>query len=178
MEINKNIKKQWERLFEYYKSKGLLKRECKGVSEEKVKEFEEHFNVSLPKDFIDSHRICDEIYIFDTSEKIGWLGEEDIYSFEDIKYKWYNLFLVNDQISEYAQDIGWNKNWIVFYDYGTWFSAVLDTTTGKVYCYENETSEYTLWANSYEEWLEMAVDEVLKYGELRLEVMEKLLGIE
>ena len=176
MEVDKNIKKQWERLFKYYA--GNLSKKCEGATEEKIAEVEKEFGVQLPKAFADSFRICDERYIFNTSEKKGWLGEHDIYSLNDRKYNWYNLFQVNRQISTYAKDIGWNKNWIQFYDYETWFSAVLDTVTGKIYCYENETGEYIIWANSYEEWLEMAVDEVLKHGEIRLELIEKLMGIE
>jgi len=175
MELNTKVNTQWERLFKYYKND--ITKECKGASEEKIAEFEKEFKVTLPKAFADSLRICDERYIFNTSEKKGWFGENDIYSLNNTKYDWYNLFQVNKQIATYATDIGWNKDWIEFYDYGTWFSAVLDTVTGKIYCYEIETGEHVIWANSYEEWLKMAVDEVLEHGEIRLEVLEKLLGI-
>jgi hypothetical protein len=178
MELNTKVKEQWQRLFDFYKNSGLLVKKCKGTTEEKIAEFENEFKVILPKAFADSFRICDERYIFNTSEKKGWFGENDVYSLNNTKYDWYNLFQVNRQIATYAKDIGWNKNWIEFYDYGTWFGAVLDTVTGKIYCYEIETGEHVIWANSYEEWLEMAVDEVVQYGELRLETMEKLLNIE
>jgi hypothetical protein len=178
MEKNISINEQWQRLFNYYRSNGLLLKKCKGASEEQIMEFENEFKIKLPKTFAESLKICDERYILNSSKKVGWLGEDDMYSLTNRKYDWYNLFQVNRQIATYAKDIGWNKNWIQFYDYGTWFSAVLDTVTGKIYCYENETGAYVLWANSYEEWLEMAVDEVVKYGELRLETIEKLLGIE
>lgn len=178
MDVNTKVEEEWQRLFDYYEKIGLLSRKCKGAKEEEIVKFEKKFQVTLPQSFVDSFMVCDERYILDTSKKRGWFGEDDMYSLNDTKYGWYNLFQVNSQMATYAKDIGWNKKWIKFYDYGTWFSAVLDTVTGKIYCHENETGKYVLWAKTYEEWLKMAVDEVLEYGELRLEIIEKLLGIE
>jgi len=176
LEINKNIKKQWERLFTYYKQKGLLIKECKGATQDDINKLYNEFGLNLPDAFVDSCRICDERYIFDTNEKKGWIGEDDLYSLGNTYYDFYNLFVINKEMRIYYEF--WRDEWIVFYDNGTWISAILDINTGKVYCFDNETGEYVLWTNTYEEWLEMAVDEVVQYGELRLETMEKLLGIE
>jgi cell wall assembly regulator SMI1 len=176
MELNTKVKEQWQRLFDFYQNSGLLVKKCEGATEEKITEVEKEFGVTLPKAFADSFRICDERYIFNTYEKKGWFGEDDHYSLSGMFYGYYNLLVTNKEMRIY--DEYWKDEWIVFYDYGTWFSAVLDTVTGKIYCHEAETGKYVIWANSYEEWLEMAVDEVVKYGELRLETMEKLLGIE
>ncbi len=176
MEVDETIKELWEKLFQYYNKK-LIKK-CQGATEEKISEVETTFNIKLPKEFADSFRICDERYILDGSKKIGWLGEDDLYSLSNTKYDWYNLLEINKQIRSYAQDIGWSRKWIQFYDYGTWFAAVLDTGTGKVYCYNIETGEYALWKNSYKEWFEMAVNEVINHGEIKLEAIEKMFGIQ
>jgi len=178
MEANTTVSIQWKRLQNYYEKKGLFDKVCQGTTKEKIAEFESIFGVKLPQGFRESFLICDELYVLNTNAKRGWFGEDELYSFGSKKYDWYNIFDVNRQIRSYANDIGWSKKWIEFYSYGTWYCAILDTETGKVYCYDNETGEYVLWTNTYEEWLKMAVDEVIQYGELRLETMEKLLGIE
>ena len=178
MEANTTISIQWERLYKYYQQKDLLNKVCQSTIKEKIAEFESSFEINFPQDFRESFLICDERYILKTNEKKGWLGENELYSFSSNKYDWYNIFEVNKQIFSFANDIGWNKKWIQFYDYETWYSAVLDTETGKVYCYENETGINVLWANSFTEWFKMAVDEVIQYGELRIETMENLLGLE
>ncbi len=173
MQVNKNIKKQWERLFKYYE--GNLTHKCKGASEEKIIEVEKEFGVTLPKAFADSFRICDERYIFNVSEKKGWFGEHDHYSLTNIFYGGYNLLEANKEVRLYAED--WKDEWISFYTYEGWYDAILDTGTGNIYLKSTTDVEYIIWANSYEEWLEMAVDEVVEHGEIRLEVIEKLLGI-
>ena len=172
MDLDNKIVSLWERLFKYYEN--IISKKCKGASEEKILEVEKEFGVKLPKAFADSFRICDERYIFNTPGKRGWLGESDLYSLETC-YDWNNLIDINKLYRTLHVD--WKDEWIAFYDYGTWFIAVLDTVTGKVYCFDNETGERIIWKNSYEEWLEMAVDEVLKYGKLRLEPIEELMGI-
>ena len=173
MESDKTIKELWEKLFQYYN--GKLTKKCQGATEGKIAEVEKVFNVKLPKEFADSFRICDDRYILYTSKKRGWFGEDDLYSLSNTKYGGYNLLQANKlKVTYYTE---WNKNWIEFYDYGTWYSAVLDTITGKIYCYNNETGDYVVWSNSYKEWFGMAVNEVLKYGEIRLEPIEKMFGI-
>ena len=174
MEVDKNIKKQWERLFKYYA--GNLRKKCEGATEKKIAEVEKEFGVQLPKAFADSFRICDERYIFNTSEKKGWFGEHDHYSLTSIFYGGYNLLEINKEIRIYAED--WKDEWISFYNYEGWYDAILDTKTEQIYLKSTAENEYIIWANTYEEWLEMAVDEVLKHGEIRLELIEKLMGIE
>ena len=176
MELNTKVKEQWQRLFDYYKNNGLLVKKCVGATEDKIVEVEKEFGVKLPKAFADSFRICDERYILDTFKKIGWFGEHELYSLGGMFYGGYNLILTNKELRVY--DEKWKDEWIAFYDYETWFYAILDTKTGQVYLKSATENEYIIWANSYEEWLKMAVDEVVQYGELRLETMEKLLGID
>jgi hypothetical protein len=174
LEIDKNVKKQWERLFRYYE--GNLTKKCEGATEEKIIEVEKEFGVTLPKAFADSFRVCDERYIFNTYEKKGWFGEHDHYSLSGMFYGSYNLLVTNKEMRIY--DDHWKDEWIVFYDYETWFYAILDTKTGQVYLKSATENEYIIWADTYEKWLEMAVDEVLKHSEIRLELIEKLMGIE
>lgn len=174
MEVDENIKQQWERLFNYYEDN--LTKKCKGASEEKIVEVEREFKVKLPKAFADSFRICDERYIFNTSEKKGWFGEHEHYSLSKTYYEYYNLIEINKDMRVY--DEKWKDEWIAFYDYETWFYAIIDTKTGKIYLESSEGGNKIVWANSYEEWLKMVVDEVVKYGELRLDTIQKLLSIE
>jgi len=167
MKFNKNIQKEWNKLFKKYENS--LVKECKGTDKRKILEVEETFGVS----FIDSFYICDERYIFDSYK--GWLGEFDLYSLTNGHDNYFNLIERNKELREY--DSHWKEEWIAFYDYETWFYAILDTKTKQVYLQSSTDIEYIVWANSYEEWFEMVVDEVIEYGELRLETIENLLGI-
>jgi len=173
MELNTQVKEQWNRLFKYYENN--LTKKCKGASYKRIIEVENEFNVNLPKSFVDSFRICDERYIFNTSKKHGWFGEHEHYSIDNIYYDWYNLVIVNREMREYAEY--WKDEWIVFYSYESWFDVILDTKTGQVYLKSATDDNYIIWADSYEKWLKMVVDEVIQYGELRLETIEKLLEI-
>jgi len=173
MELNEIVKKQWERLFGYYE--GEVKTKCKGASEEQIEAFEKEFDIILPKAFSDSFRICDERFILKDKTK-GFFGKSELYSLKNSYYGYFNLMDINKEMRIY--DEKWKDEWIVFYDYETWFYGILNTRTGQIYLKSATENEYIIWANSYEEWLEMAVDEVLEHGEIRLEVLEKLLGIE
>jgi len=174
MDVNYNIKKQWERLFKYYKND--LEKKCQGVTEKYILEVEMEFEIKLPKEFSDSFRICNERFTLNTSKKKGWFGEHDHYSIGETYYGYYDLIEINKNMRVYNEY--WKDEWIAFYDYETWFYAVLDTKTGQVYLESAEGGNKIVWANSYKEWLEMAVNEVLEHGEIRLELIEKLMGIE
>jgi hypothetical protein len=174
VEVDTNVKKQWERLFKYYESS--LTKKCQGTTEDEIVKVEKEFNVTLPKEFSDSFRVCNERYVLNTSEKKGWFGEHDHYSLSKTYYGYYELIEINRDMRMY--DEKWKDEWIAFYDYETWFYAILDTKTKQVYIKSATENEYIIWANSYEEWLKMAVDEVLEHGEIRLELIQRLMGIE
>lgn len=176
MEINKNIEKQWGRLFKYYEQS--LTKKCKGATEEELRQAEKELGVNFPKAFSDSFKICDERYLFGQNGKIGWFGQYDHFSLNHGYGNFYNLIEVNNQLRTYDPTHKEKTKWVTFYTYETWFYVILDTENEHIYLREAEDSSYIKWANSYEEWLEMAVDEVLEYGELRLESIEKFFGIE
>jgi hypothetical protein len=170
MELNKQVKEQWERLFKHYENN--MTKKCEGATEEKIREVEETFSLKLPKAFADSFRICDDRYILKDTN-LGFFGDWELYSITHEYHGYHNLITLNKDMREY----GGKDEWIVFYDYETWFHVILDTKTGQIYLKAVEDLEYIIWANSYEEWLKIAVDEVIEHGEIRLELIEGLLGI-
>ena len=172
MPINKGVKKQWERLFDYYKDE--LVKQCKGATEEQIAKAESELGVKFPKSFADFFRVCDERFILKDKSR-GFLGKSDIYPLCNTYYDGFNLIHINKEIRIY--DESWKNEWIAFYDYETWFEGILDTKTEKIFLSSTEDIKPVLWANSFEEWFKMVVDEVLEYGELRLETIEKKLNI-
>jgi hypothetical protein len=48
---------------------------------------------------------------------------------------------------------------------------------GEVLCLCVEDGSISRWANSYEEWFELVVEETLTYGELRISTIESLLSM-
>ena len=180
MQINKNIENLWSKLFEYWlkKKPDLMKEPFNQATEEDIDSLKAALELKFPNDFLDSFRVCNENYrINNDDEWLSLLGGNryilnDINNTNDIIYIYNEFIVYNDE---------WEKNWIAFYDWNGNYYAILDTnetTFGKIYCYSIESGQLQVWANSYEEWLEMAVDEVLEYGELRLETIEAALGIQ
>lgn len=171
------IEENWERLYDYWSKKypKLSKNKCIGASENELKQAEKELGVNFPKAFSDSFKICDERYLFGQNGEIGWFGQDDHFSIKHTYFDYFNIVQVNKEMRKY--DTYWKKEEIAFYTYETWYYFAIDVNTGKIYAYKAEEVEGKLFANSYEEWFEIAVDEVLEYGELKLESIEKFFGI-
>jgi len=112
---------------------------------------------------------CDEIFKLSKDYYAHFSKEEDIFPWNEI----YGIKNIPQK---------WSEKFIVFLDNNCEIYVLLDMREGEregqVLIVDIEAGILAFWASSYEEWFEMVVDEVLQYGELRVETMEKLLGIE
>jgi len=177
MNIDNTIYQQWERLFKYYGTK--LTSKCEGVKDEDIHKVEKELGVSFPKTFSDSFKICDQRLLFGSEKEYkGWLGKYDLFSIKNSYDNLYNLVEANRKLRIYDPTHREKVNWVVFYTYEFSYYVILDTNNGYIYLREAEEMDFIKWADSYEEWFKIIVDEVVKYGELRLETIEELIDIE
>ena len=175
MNNSKKIEKIWDKMFEYWK-KIESKPYCNKATNEEIEKFQKTLKLELPNSFVNSLKICN-------GEKIDILYEKkynDLIEnnpYEDIKLGIIGLFDIN-KILEYryiAEDTP--NDWIpLAYWYGA-YVAILDTrkdTFGQVLLGVEELGVYKVWANNYEEWLEIVSNEVIKNGEIKEEFLEKI----
>jgi hypothetical protein len=191
------MKKNWERLFAYWANnqiefwhngkieKFVADTKCVGANISEIDKIKHYYNINIPNALLDSLLICNESnrwfgfngwgLLYGTKEMIDTsMSFENSPKNESGFYKFVGMGITNPATI-------FPKKWIPIFDWnGKYFVALdmLSSNKGQVIIISVEDSVVLKWANSYEEWFEMVVDEVVKYGELRLETMEKLLGIE
>ena len=165
-----------------------FEREWKSASTDEIKDLESNLGVALPKSFneslsINAYEPQDQGFVY------PWLGSfnmmqnpEEIVEIttenrEDLDYEVFED--PNDLMQEDYEM--WSDKWIVIFDWNGNYCAVLDLREdeefyGNVLCMCIEDGTIAKWADSYEEWFELVVDEVLRYGQLRLSTIENLLS--
>ena len=147
---------------------------CNGATDEEINSLKSTYAVKLPEPFIEAFKLCNEDFpsVGYKKEPFMWFGVANTH------YSVKTLLEANKDMQEWGE---WDKDIIFFYTFDGAFYAALDMrknsqTEGKVLCVELEAGEFKVWANSYEEWLEMTVNEVLQHGELRVETIEEVLN--
>jgi cell wall assembly regulator SMI1 len=167
-----------------------VNREFSPASLDEILKLEEVLNIKLPISFKESLQINDKD-IIENHNFYPWLGGwNQLFSCKDIinhelelqKYRWFckngsfeYIFgdVENPKYSEPKEWIpicNWNGDYIIAID-------MLSKNKGQIIVYSNEDSIVSKWTDSYEDWFKVVVDEVLKYGELRVETIEKILHI-
>ena len=190
------IKNLWKKLINYriLEDKRFQKYYDFGASDEEIKKLEGNLSTDLPESFKKSLKISNGEIPVDTEDEDlstwfgGWnklLNCDEIFK---ISQDYYNHFNKEEDILPWNEIYRiknipqkWSEKFIIFFDNNCEIYGLLDMREnngkGQVFIADIEAGILAFWANSYEEWLEMAIDEVVQYGELRLEIMEKLLGI-
>ena len=186
----------WKKLRDYKLSteQKFQKYHNVGASVEEIKRLEENLSTVLPESFTKSLKITNGEISVDTEDEdmSTWFGDWNTLLNCDKIFKesndYYIHFSKEEHILPWDEIYGiknipqkWSDKFIVFFDNNCEIYALLDMREGdgkgQVLITDIEAGILAFWANSYEEWLEMAVDEVVLHGELRLETMEKLLRI-
>jgi cell wall assembly regulator SMI1 len=192
-ENSMSIQQNWDKLIKYWKNHhGIKYRKdfnCQGATEEEFKNLKNMYDV-VPTDYLDSLKICatskdkeNNFYYFIDSSGFGQL-----YGINDIIQKVSN-YPKNTYISDKGayQFVSGNlknppmllpKQWIPIFDWnGDYIVAIdmLSENKGQIIVFCMEDSTLAKWTDSYEEWFELVVNEVLQYGELRVETIEKVL---
>jgi len=185
-----NMKSNWEKLFTYWADKNAKfwhddkpviftkNTTCKGATIAELKEIENYYKV-IPSKLIESLTICNESNRWFGFNSWGLLyGTEEMLkvsrSFENSPINSNGSY---DNIVGKIRnpDILMPKEWIPIYDWNTDYRVVIDMLSenkGQIIVVFLEDGTLAKWTDSYEEWFELAIDEVLKYGELRVETIE------
>lgn len=161
------LKNYWEK-----QNRGLAAR-CQGATDEEIETLKTLSDFELPTSFIDVYKLCNE-------------DDSDIKTAEE-SFMWFGIASVQfsiQRVKEMNQDMSdvddFYKDQLFFYDWdGTYYAALnIDKNSksfGKVVCIYLETGFSVPWADSYEEWLEQMVNEVLKSGEVDSGFIEEVL---
>ena len=190
-----SMNKEWERLFQYWIAKKekywhndkkvqfTTKTKCKGATELELNELKTYF-LEIPTSLLESLSVCNESNRWFGFNGWGLLyGSQEIIktskSFNNSPMKQGGAYkIVEPGITNPISLLP--KEWIPIFDWNGHYIVAIDMLSkhkGQIILISIEDSKVVKWANSYEEWFKMAVDEVLKYGELRLETIEKKLHI-
>jgi len=190
----KKMKKNWEMLFEYWIDKQIefwnngkiekftVDTKCKGANNSDLDKIKKYYT-NIPDELLESLTICNE-----TNGWFGFNGWGVLYgtnemldvsvSFENSpkndlgSYKSVGSGVVNPTTllpKEWIPIFDWNGNYIVAID-------MLSNNKGQVIIFSLEDSAVHKWANSYEEWFELVVSEVLKDGELQPATIDNVLN--
>ena len=190
-----SIKNSWERLLSYWKSDKnstqKIEIECKGAIDIEINKLKELYD-EIPDEYIKSLEICNPIS--DKNENYhswvdssGWGYLHDINRIISLTDNWKkHKFFSETGVFDYVYgDVSNPKNsaleqWIPIYDWNTDYVVAIDMLSknkGQVIVFCMEDGTLAKWTNSYEEWFELVVEEVLKYGELRVETIESVLAL-
>ena len=185
---------EWEKLFQYWiaqkveywhhdkKIQFTAKTKCKGATKLEIKDLERHFS-DIPASLLESLSTCNE-----SNRWFGFNGWGLLYGSHEIietsksldgsctKQK--GIYKIVDHRITNPSCL-FPKEWIPIFDWNGDYFVVIDMLSkpqGQIILISFEESKIVKWADSYEEWFEMAVDEVIKYGELRVETIEEVLA--
>ena len=191
----KYMKQNWEKLFTHWASKqiefwnnGKLEKfttetTCKGVDSSELDSIKKYYT-NIPNALLESLSICNE-----SNRWLGFNGWGLLYGTNEI------LETSKSFVKSPKSDLGsyklvgegitnpktlFPKEWIPFFDWNGMYIVAIDmlsTNKGQVIIVSIENSMVYKWANSYEEWFELVVSEVLNDGELQSDTIEKLMGI-
>lgn len=155
----------WNKLFEHQRKRGFDV-SCSGATSEQLDSLINSVKCEIPKSLIESLTICSD-------EKA-----EGSYGWIDI----YNADLINEFYTRKHLYPEWNVNWIQIYDYDSDYVVYIDMTEGsskkgQVFCLEAFSElPAKMWVNSYEEWLEIMVNEIIEHDQIRYELFEMFMA--
>ncbi len=181
------IEENWNRLLKYWRNKTDKKDlVCTGATDEQIESLKK-LHDDIPESYIESLRICnsprdkdgdfhswldqsDWGILYDTKKLIEFtnIDRQHGFSHEDGMFEYIKGDVINPKFSS-------PKEWVLIYDWNTDYTVAIDmlsSNKGQIIVFCREDSSLAKWTDSYEEWFELAVDEVLKYGELRVETIE------
>jgi len=165
----------------------LFDREFQPAQTEEIVAIENSLNVTLPQSYkesllINAYEPHDNAFVY------PWLGEwnmmnepEDIIE-QSMSNKELDYELFADTKNLVKEDYKmWSDKWIVIFDWNYDYLVTMDLREepqfyGKVLCMSLKDGTLAKWADSYEEWFSLVVDEVLEYGILRISTIEKILS--
>jgi len=185
----KTVDEVWNDLIEYWQKNEPSFDGCIGTNDEEIEEVEKTINMKLPIDLKKSLKYCN-IYPTDY-EKVQkssacFLGEfgtlyntDEIIKFISIElYKYVEHPYKNVYGDIKSPQDGWQKEWIPIYSYNGDIELVIDVRDDDfqpILYVDNEFDILALVANSYQEFLNMVLDSILKTGLYASEELENIM---
>jgi len=179
-----DINHSWDKLIKYWKNQNILDNtKCQGANVTEIEKLKNYYK-DVPESLLKSLALCNNLervlgiknenwgslysinYILETSENFS--------TFEQKSVGYYREVLGNINNPKTAMP----KGWIPIYDWNSDYIVAIDMLSknkGQVIVFCLEFGTVAKWTDSYEEWFELVVNEVLQYGELRVETIEKVL---
>lgn len=163
-----------------------IEKEFVPIDLSEIENIEKELNVKLPEDYKKSLTINSKEISFN-GFLYPWLGGGNTFleSSEIINFSLNNKKL-DFEVFEFRNGLSkdycfWNEKWVIVFNWNMDYLVVLDLREdekfyGQVLCLCIEDGTIAKWADSFEIWFELAVNEVLEYGELRIVTIENLLG--
>jgi len=191
-----SVENSWKKLFSYWeKDKNSMQKidlKCSGATDIEIDRLKELYD-NIPNKYIDSLKICnptrDENHNYHSwIDKSGWGYLYDINKIISTADTWKEVEWFSKTGIYYDYVFGNVKNpkssakkqWIPIYDWNGDYTVAIDMFSknkGQIIVFCTEDGTLAKWTDSYEEWFELAIDEVLKYGELRVETIEAVLAL-
>jgi len=185
----KTVDEVWDELIIYWKKNEPSFDGCVGASDEEIEELEKEIRMKLPIDLKMSLKHCN-LYPSDYTKVqkslACFLGEfGTLHNTDEIK-KFVKIEL--DKYVEYPYENvygnikspkdGWSKKWIPIYSYNGDIEFVIDMREDEfqpILYVDNEFDILALVANSYQEFLNMVLDSILKTGLYASEELENIM---
>lgn len=156
----------WNRLKDY-RNTNTIDVICYKGRDEDIDALCEEIDADYPMTFIESLKICNGERVKDCDQSKGIVGVLQVSQILEI----YDIFMMNDD---------WNEWWIPFWS-GYECYAILDLDEvsdafGNVFCVQmHHLKQQYHWADSFEDWLEQSIHEVIANGTLQPETINKLI---
>jgi len=162
--IDMNINTSWNKIFSYWKSsKFKFPPSCKGATYDEIDVLRKGLKLNLPDDFIKSLMICngdklDKKFFENKTDSLGVI----------------NLLDTKEILEIPPFDNPIPLEWVTIAYWDGDFQIILDTrqeTFGQILFAVYEEDLFLVWANSFEEWLKLMVEEVIKYGNIEEDML-------
>jgi len=188
----KTVDEVWDELIDYWQKHEPSFKGCVGATNRQISKVEDAINISLPISLKKSLKRCNNYPIdfnqvkksssllfgeagkaYDVKKIIEWQKEKLSFS---CSFPFENVY--GDIISPQK---GWDKAWIPIYDYNTSVFFCIDTrkkngiVQEKILYIDEEYDTLALVANSYQEFLNMVLNAILKTGIYGSEELENII---
>lgn len=182
--ITMDINDSWDKLIKYWKSQNVLSTvKCQGANITEIERVKNYYG-DIPDSLLKSLAFCNN---FERALGITSSNWGSLYNIDDMLETSKNFSTFKQENIGYYKEVLGNiknpkmampKEWIPIYDWNSDYIVVVDMLSknkGQVIVFCLEFGTVAKWTDSYEEWFALAVDEVLKYGELRVGTIESIL---
>lgn len=186
------VTENWDRLKNYWQIKLKVSSiKCNGATDEEIAELEMKLQLKLPQSYIDSLKICNQSYFsVEEGSRYAWFGAPSRpLSIRDVIFTANDLpqYYVGMKFEDIYGDIvepesKWPDGWVPILGAFQYFGMIdlrpgIGDQYGQVLLSDPVNGKLTVWAKSYEEFFNIAVNTVIKSGGISERYYEKKLHL-